>query len=175
MRCNPRIISPPRIWAGCNRMKPSREQGLAMRFLAILLLGLALLAPPAFAQTVNVENGVAVRGADVVAYFASGRPASGRAEFAHDWNGARWLFSSAANRDAFAAEPARYAPQYGGFCAWAVSQGYRAPIDPDAWRIVDGKLYLNYSRAVQLRWDLMRVSNISKADANWPRLAGERP
>lgn len=146
-----------------------------MRFFAILILGLALLATPAFAQTVNVEDGVAVRGTDVVAYFREGRAVAGRAEFVHEYNGTVWRFSSAANRDAFAAEPARYAPQYGGFCAWAVAQGYRAPIDPDAWRIVDGKLYLNFSRSIQLRWDLMRASNITKANENWPRLAGERP
>jgi YHS domain-containing protein len=136
---------------------------------------LSLLAAPAFAQSVNAEGGVAAGGADVVAYFRDGRPAAGKAEFAHDWNGATWRFSSAANRDAFAAAPERYAPQYGGFCAWGVSQGYRAPIDPDSWRIVDGKLYLNYSRGVQMRWELTRSSNIAAADRNWPRLSAERP
>jgi YHS domain-containing protein len=145
-------------------------------FLRIFLLALGLFnAPAAFAQTVNVEDGVAVRGTDVVAYFREGRALPGKPEFAHDWNGATWRFSSAANRDAFAADPERFAPQYGGFCAWAVSQGYRAPVDPDAWRMVDGKLYLNYSRMIQLRWDLARASNIAKADSNWLRLASERP
>lgn len=149
---------------------------LAMTALRPLFLALILFsAAPAFAQSLNVENGVAVGGTDVVAYFAAGRAAPGRPEFAHSWSGATWRFSSAANRDAFAAEPARYAPQYGGFCAWAVSQGYRAPVDPDAWRIVDGKLYLNYSRAIQMRWDLTRGSNIAAGDRNWPRLAAERP
>jgi YHS domain-containing protein len=145
------------------------------RFRNLLIAFFLLAVAPAGAQSVNADNGLAVGGTDVVAYFAAGRPAAGRAEFAHDWNGTLWRFSSAANRDAFAADPQRYVPQYGGFCAWAVAQGYRAPIDPDAWRIVDGKLYLNYSRGVQLRWDLARRSNIEKADANWPRLAGERP
>jgi YHS domain-containing protein len=147
-----------------------------MTLLRSLIFALCLLAAlPAAAQTVNAENGVAVQGTDVVAYFRAGRAVPGRAEFVHVWNGATWRFSSAENRDAFAAEPARFAPQYGGFCAWAVSQGYRAPIDPDAWRIVDGRLFLNYSRAIQMRWDLMRASNIAAGDKNWPKLASERP
>jgi YHS domain-containing protein len=112
-----------------------------------------------------------VRGIDVVAYFTAGDAMPGDPAFKHDWNGAIWHFASAENRDAFAADPARYAPQYGGFCAWAVANNYTAPIDPDAWRIVDGKLYLNYSRAIRLRWDMMRQSNIAKGDANWPALA----
>jgi hypothetical protein len=143
-------------------------------FRALFVVFCLIAAPAAFAQTVNAEDGVAVRGTDVVAYFREGRAVPGRPEFAHTWNGVAWRFSTAANRDAFVADPARFAPQYGGFCAWAVAQGYRAPIDPDAWRVVDGKLYLNYSRTIQLRWDLMRASNISKADENWPGLR-DRP
>jgi YHS domain-containing protein len=141
-----------------------------MRSFFLALAFLAFVAP-AFAQRVNVENGVAVRGIDVVAYFTAGDAMPGDPAFKHDWNGAIWHFASAENRDAFAADPARYAPQYGGFCAWAVANNYTAPIDPDAWRIVDGKLYLNYSRAIRLRWDMMRQSNIAKGDANWPALA----
>lgn len=147
-----------------------------MTLIRTLLLAFGLLlAPPAWAQSVNADEGLAVRGTDVVAYFRAGRAAPGKAEFVHRWNGAEWRFSNTENRDAFAASPERFAPQYGGFCAWAVSQGYRAPVDPDAWRIVDGKLYLNYSRAVQMRWDLTRASNIAAGDRNWPRLASERP
>jgi hypothetical protein len=140
------------------------------RFLALILLVLAFARPVA-ADTVFAENGVAVRGVDVVAYFTAGDAVPGKPEFRHDWNGATWHFASVQNRDAFAADPARYAPQYGGFCAWAVANNYTAPIDPEAWRIVDGKLYLNYSRAIRLRWDMMRQSNIAKADANWPELS----
>jgi YHS domain-containing protein len=140
------------------------------RFFALIFLVLAL-ARPAAADTVFAENGVAVRGVDVVAYFAAGDAVPGNPAFRHDWNGATWHFASAENRDAFAADPARYAPQYGGFCAWAVANNYTAPVDPEAWRIVDGKLYLNYSRAIRLRWDMMRQSNIAKADANWPELS----
>jgi len=125
----------------------------------------------ALAAPVNAEGGIAVRGTDVVAYVAEGRPAPGRAEFTHAWQGATWRFASAANRDRFTAEPTRYAPAYGGFCAYAVSEGYTAPIDPAAWKIVDGRLFLNYDRAVQRRWERDIPGRIARADANWPRLA----
>ena len=125
----------------------------------------------ALAAPVNAEGGIAVRGTDVVAYVTEGRPVPGRAEFTHAWQGATWRFASAANRDRFAADPTRYAPAYGGFCAYAVSEGYTAPIDPAAWRIVEGRLFLNHDRAVQRRWGRDIPGRIARADANWPRLA----
>ena len=116
------------------------------------------------------SDGLAIQGYDPVAYFNEGKPVYGRDEFTHEHAGATWRFASAANRDAFAAEPARYAPQYGGYCAWAVSQGYTASTDPAAWHIEDGKLYLNYSKSVQSRWAKDIPGHITKADANWPDL-----
>jgi hypothetical protein len=83
---------------------------------------------------------------------------------------ATWLFSSAENRDRFAADPQKYAPQYGGYCSYAVSQGHTASIDPEAWRVVDGKLYLNYSKGVQKKWEMDTTGYIQKADQNWPGL-----
>lgn len=133
---------------------------------------LAALPGAAFAK-VNAEQGVAIRGYDAVAYHAEGRPVRGSASFTHAWNGATWRFANAANRDRFAADPTRFAPAYGGFCAWAAAEGYTAPIDPNAWRIVDGKLYLNYDRAIQRRWEGDIPGNIRRADANWPRLSAE--
>lgn len=141
-----------------------------MRLGIIIVLAAWLLTAPAQAQKVNTDGGAAVRGTDVVAYFTDGKAVAGLPQFVHQWNSAEWRFASSANRDAFAAEPQKYAPQYGGFCAWAVSQNYTAPIDPDAWKIVNGKLYLNYSRFVQLRWQLDTEGNITRADANWPSL-----
>ena len=88
--------------------------------------------------------------------------------YASRWNGADWRFASAANKAAFDADPEAYAPQYGGYCAWAVSQGYTASIDPQQWRIVDGKLYLNYDESVQTKWLADIPGFIAKADANWP-------
>ena len=114
------------------------------------------------------DSGLAIRGTDPVAYFTEGGPVAGSSEFAYTWNNATWQFASAENRDLFAANPEQYAPQYGGFCAWAVSQGYTAPIDPNAWSIVDNKLYLNYDKGVQRRWERDIPGNISKADTNWP-------
>jgi len=119
------------------------------------------------------ERGRAIRGTDPVAYFTQGRPVAGREQFSHTWSEATWWFASADNRDRFAANPEQYAPQYGGFCAWAVSQGYTAAIDPQAWAIVDGKLYLNYSPGVQRRWERDVPGNIAKADANWPGVLAE--
>ncbi|HEY9536347.1 MAG TPA: YHS domain-containing (seleno)protein [Kiloniellaceae bacterium] len=135
----------------------------------VLLAGLA--AGPALAlDPVFSEDGLAIRGYDPVAYFNDGRPVEGKDEFTYSHEGTVWRFATAANRDAFAADPARYAPQYGGYCAWAVSQGYTAPIDPDAWSIENGKLYLNYSESVQQQWAEDIPGNISKADANWPEI-----
>ena len=136
-------------------------------------MGALLFSGLARAAQVNAEGGVAVRGTDVVAYVTEGRPVAGRAEFTHAWRGADWRFASAANRDRFATDPERYAPAYGGFCAYAVSEGYTAPIDPAAWRIVDGRLYLNYDRSVQRRWERDIPGRIARADANWPRLAAQ--
>ncbi|MEM6519196.1 MAG: YHS domain-containing (seleno)protein [Cyanobacteria bacterium P01_C01_bin.70] len=117
---------------------------------------------------VFVEDEVAIAGADPVAYFTEEAYVPGSAEFTHEWSGATWQFASAENRDEFASNPEQYAPQYGGFCAWAVSQGKTAPIEPEAWKIVDGKLYLNYDARIQERWAQDIPGNIAKADSNWP-------
>tara|TARA_R110000868_G_scaffold4155_58_gene25757 strand:+ start:2886 stop:3401 length:516 start_codon:yes stop_codon:yes gene_type:complete len=147
-----------------------RMFALAAVAVAVLAGGAAL--QPAAAGKIWFEGGssgsAAIRGYDVVAYFTQAKPVAGKADFSHSWNNAEWRFASAENRDLFAANPEKYAPQYGGWCAWAVSQGYTAPIDPEAWRIVDGKLYLNYSKSVQQRWARDVPGNISKSDRNWP-------
>src|SRR3970040_2455858 len=112
----------------------------------LVLIAAILVSPPAWAQKPSVfsdRNG-AIRGHDPVAYFDQKGPVKGSKQFTHQWNGAAWYFASAENRDKFAAEPERHAPRYGGYCAYAVAQGYTADIDPSAWSIVDGTLYLNY-------------------------------
>lgn len=147
---------------------------LAVRFAAAVLL-LACAAPAAALSPVNKSllGGVAIEGYDPVAYFTESRPVEGRKQWSHEWNGATWRFASAANRDLFAKEPEKYAPQYGGYCAYAVSKGYTADIDPEAWKIVDGKLYLNYDREVQKLWEQDVPGYIRKADENWPRIEQE--
>jgi YHS domain-containing protein len=118
-------------------------------------------------------RGLAIAGTDPVAYFTEGRPVSGSRKFQLDWKGATWRFSSAENLEAFEADPGRYEPRYGGYCAWAVSQGRTAGIDPAAWKIVDGALYLNYSTGVQRRWEKDIPGHIANADQNWPKLLAE--
>ena len=119
---------------------------------------------------VNAKGGAAARGYDVVAYFTQSKPVRGEQRYEFQWMGAAWLFSSQENRDAFAADPVRYAPQFGGYCAWAVGHNYTADADPEAWRIVDGKLYLNYNRSVQTKWEQDRDKWIEEGRRNWPAL-----
>ncbi len=114
------------------------------------------------------EDRLAVQGHDPVAYFADGRPVQGRQAHALDWNGATWRFATAANRERFAADPTAWAPQFGGYCAWATSQGYIAPGDANVWRIVDGRLYLNFNERAQMLWTQDIPGNIARGEANWP-------
>jgi hypothetical protein len=133
---------------------------------------MGLVAPwPAQAKSEVYKDwqGLAIKGYDPVAYHKDGQPAEGSSKYEFVWKDAKWRFASAANRDLFKADPERYAPRYGGYCAWAVSQGYTASVDPqNAWAIVDGKLYLNYSVAIKERWEKDIPGNIQSADANWP-------
>lgn len=119
----------------------------------------------------TTENGIAIKGADPVAYFKEGKAIEGSKEFSYEWGNATWLFDSAEHRDLFAANPEAYAPQYGGYCAWAVSQNTKETVDPKVWKIVDGKLYLNYNKSVQRTWSRDISGNIAQADAYWPRLS----
>ena len=140
--------------------------------IVLCLIALGAVAAAALAgpqPPVNVSRGeLALRGFDAVAYFTDSRPIEGSTAFEHRWNGAVWRFATAANRDAFAKDPGRYAPEFGGYCAWAVSRGYTADVDPNAWRIVDGRLYLNYSKRVQRTWEEDVTGNIAKGRRNWP-------
>ncbi|MEM6708120.1 MAG: YHS domain-containing (seleno)protein [Pseudomonadota bacterium] len=113
---------------------------------------------------------LAVQGHDVVAYFTEGRPVKGSSAFSTEHQGAEFRFASQANLNAFLANPPRYAPQYGGYCAWAVSQGYTAKGSAKHWRIVDDKLYLNYNASVQKTWETDIPGFIQAADTNWPRV-----
>lgn len=142
------------------------------RIAAACLVALFLAAPAFALSPVNrtTFGGVAIDGWDPVAYFTDGKPVEGSKAYSFDWNGATWRFASAAHRDLFAQAPEKYAPQYGGYCAWAVSQGYTADIDPEAWTIDHGRLFLNYSLDVQKKWAADIPGNVAKGDGNWPKL-----
>lgn len=151
-------------------MPATRRHVLALAASLPVVATLAVLAPTVGASkpSIYANDGIAIDGTDAVAYFTEGKPVAGSPEFAHDWMGATCHFSTAENRDAFAADPEAYAPQYGGYCAYAVSEGYTASTVPEAWKIVDGKLYLNFSRRIQRRWERNIPERIESADANWP-------
>ena len=141
-------------------------------FLSLTLAApaLALLTRPAAAMSPEVfsDAGLAIRGTDPVAYFKSGAPTKGQEAYGLMWRGAEWRFASAENMESFEMHPEAFAPAYGGYCAYAVSEGYTASTTPKAWKIVNGKLYLNYSRRIQRRWEKAIPTRIKNADANWP-------
>ena len=145
------------------------------RLLALLILafGLVLAAAPSVAADpappVNADaQGLAIGGYDPTAYFTAGRAVRGAAAHEYRWNGATWRFASAEARARFVADPEAYAPAYGGYCAWAISQNYIAPGDPNVWRIVDGRLYLNFNARAKELWEMDVAGAIARGNANWP-------
>ena len=123
---------------------------------------------------IDLQQGFALKGYDPVAYFADGGPAAGNAAIRYRWRGATWLFSTEEHRKAFMADPARYAPQFGGYCAFAVSRGTTADGDPLQWAVVDDKLYVNTNAYAMQLWDKDRPGNIQAGNSNWP-LIPKRP
>jgi hypothetical protein len=138
-------------------------------FIPLFLFGsLANAEDPVF----TTEAG-AIRGYDPVAYHAEGKPVLGKPDIVFVWQDAEWHFADAANRDTFAANPEKYAPRYGGFCAFGTSRGYKVSTRPEAFSIVDGALFLNYNLDVQKTWNKDRPGYIERADANWATLKDE--
>jgi len=144
-------------------------------FVLLAAIGLAAAIPastPAFAKSapeVNVEaDGLAARGYDVTAYFTDGKAVRGSASHQLQYKGATWRFASAEAQARFQADPAAYAPQFGGYCSWAVSQGYVAPGDPEQWKIVDGRLYLNFNARAKELWEADQAEAIKRGHDNWP-------
>lgn len=140
----------------------------------------ALTVPLAITAPVLAEGGIyvgtegaklAVGGYDTVSYFrGKGQPVKGSAAHKLTWKGATWHFASAENAAAFKANPAAYAPQYGGHCVWAMARGYLAPGDPTAYDVVGGKLYLNYDQDIRAKWRASMASHIAKAAPNWAKI-----
>lgn len=115
-----------------------------------------------------VEDGYAIKGTDPVAYFTEAKPVAGNKKWSTEYQGVTWLFSSEANLKKFEADPAKYAPQYGGWCATGVSFGFKIPIQPEQWKIVDGKLYLNAHDGAQRHFLKDPKASIARANENWP-------
>lgn len=138
------------------------------RNLFISLFTFFMLAGIAIAGPVNVDgDGIALQGHDPVAYFTKDKAVAGDAAITAEHDGATYRFSSAENRDLFVVNPEKYAPQYGGFCAFGMASGYQAPVEADKFTVVDGKLYLNYNGSVQSNWRKDIAGFVSKADAAW--------
>jgi YHS domain-containing protein len=117
------------------------------------------------------KDGVAIKGYDPVAYFTDNKPVKGSPAYKAEYGGSVFHFVSQANRDAFAANPAKYTPQYNGFCAFGTAGGYKAAIDPAAFTIVNEKLYLNYNQDVRKKWSADIPGLVAKADKNWPEVS----
>ena len=138
------------------------------RLLGFIVL-LPLLSPASGGKpTIFTTGDGAIRGYDPVAYFTEGSPTKGRDQHTFEWKGATFKFASTETLALFEANPEKYVPQYGGYCAYAVSKGATASTDPDAWTIVEGKLYLNYSLGVRKRWREDIPGHIAAANKNWP-------
>jgi YHS domain-containing protein len=145
---------------------PPFRRIFAICLLSLFIAGAASAASPIAA--VNTEHGLAIKGYDPVSYFTDGKPMRGSAKFSTSYKGVEYRFVSAEHRDRFIAEPEKFAPQYGGYCAYAISLNRIADIDPDEWAIVDNKLYLNNGFFAQTLWSFDKRGNISDGDRYWP-------
>lgn len=141
-----------------------------VQILSLALCGTVLTVGCATAGEFFERNGLAIDGYDPVAYFSDMKPMKGSLDFHADYQGSTFQFVSAAHRDVFAADPAKYAPQYGGYCAYGIAKGYKAKIDPAAFTVLGDKLYLNYSETVRSQWLTDAPGYIRKADVNWPEV-----
>ena len=145
-------------------------------FKHLLLIASMLFTLPALAiDEINKTfiGNVAIEGYDPVAYFTESRPVKGDSQFEYKWKDANWRFSSAENLALFKENPEQYAPQFGGYCAYAVAKNTTASIDPSQFAVVDGKLYLNFNAAVSKKWNANRDNFIVDANNNWPKLLAQ--
>jgi hypothetical protein len=158
-------------------MRPTIQSPSRRSFLTSIAAGSAVLAlgsTVALAQKAPIEQsriqGVGAGGYDLVAYQTQNAAVPGSPTITHVHNGVTWRFATAENLATFKATPDKYLPQYGGYCAWAVASNYTAPSDPEAFSVVDGKLYLNYSKSVRFLWARDPKGNIEKGNINWPNV-----
>ena len=142
-----------------------------MKKITIAIFVTLFLATITFAQKPEIfsNKSGAIKGYDPVAYFTDNKPVKGSDDISYAWHGATWHFATAENKEKFVANPEKFAPQYGGYCAYGLAKGYKVKIEPDAWAILNGKLYLNYDKGVQKDWDKDREAYIKKADENFKK------
>ena len=143
-------------------------------FVSFLILATSLTSNAQHSAIFSTEEG-AIRGYDPVAYFKNADAVKGKKEFSYDHENATWYFSSQENLEIFKATPEKYLPQYGGYCAYGASDGdgHKAPTQPDAWTVINGKLYFNYNKKVQTLWLKDTAELIGKADFNWPKIKNQ--
>ena len=141
---------------------------------ASVLLAMQTAMASGFAVDVD-ENGIALKGHDPVAYFTDAKPTMGSADYTASAEGATYHFASTDHRDQFLADPARYTPAYGGFCAFGVTRGMKITGDPNAWKIVDGNLYINSGPKAFELWSKDIPGNIKKANEVWPTIKDKNP
>jgi YHS domain-containing protein len=157
-----------------NVFTDKRRHGVIAAAMAVVLglgMGQVGAADSTSGKYNSVYAGLGIKGYDPVAYFTDGKAVQGKKEFAFEWKGVTWQFASAEHRDSFKADPEKYAPQYGAYCSWGVAQGKLFDVDPvNAWKIVDGKLYMNFNSDIEAAWEKDIPGFISKADRNWPGL-----
>lgn len=152
-------------------MKLDRSIDLILMGFSIVLLLLTGLNDRAVGNPPSDE--IAIKGYDTVAYFKIGKAVQGNKSFSVQWHGMTWYFLNKEHKDLFSASPEKYAPQYDGYCAWAMTEARKAKTDPEVWKIVNGKLYLNCSREAYEKWSRDIPGNIKKADANWLKFIGK--
>jgi YHS domain-containing protein len=140
------------------------------RLIILTAIIIATLHANAQKSEIFSNSGHAIQGYDPVAYFTEGKPVKGSENFSYQWKDATWHFASQQNLEAFKKTPEKFAPQYGGYCAYGLSEGHKAPTEPDAWTITNGKLYLNYNTSVRSEWQKGKEVRIQKADQNWPQI-----
>ena len=146
-------------------MKSPCSTNIILIFALLLLIGFGGIATGQ-----SPMGDLAIKGYDTVAYFKAGKALKGNESFTVQWHNLTWYFQTSENRDLFKSSPEKYAPQYDGYCAWALTEARKAVTDPEVWKIVDGKLYLNCSQEAYEKWSRDIPGNIKKADRNWLKL-----
>lgn len=137
---------------------------IAAVFVVVFVVGCAAAVKTG---SINMDEGLGIKGYDPVAYFVAGKPMKGREDITVKWDGITYRFANYVNRKKFQKNPKRYLPQYGGFCAFGMAQNQKIDVDPLAWEVSDGKLYLNYTKKTHEVWKLNQQDNIKEANQNW--------